>query len=157
MDSLGHQYHTKKLSPMIALHYKVLCESKASLPILLDENAALDAFCAAKSLQHYEYERKLLLVLPCQSQSIWIGVQFSSRLPKQKGFFKFSILCFLPVACETTISLRFKISPSKKDLHVLSILGSIALLWQNAKVLALSKLLTPVSYTHLTLPTILLV
>ena len=26
MDSLGHQHCTKKLSPKIALHYKVLCE-----------------------------------------------------------------------------------------------------------------------------------
>ena len=29
MDSLGHQHRTKKLSPKIALHFKVLCESKA--------------------------------------------------------------------------------------------------------------------------------
>ena len=27
MDSLGHQHRTKKLSPKIALHFKVLCES----------------------------------------------------------------------------------------------------------------------------------
>ena len=33
MDSLGHQYHAKKLSAKIALHFKVLCESKATLPI----------------------------------------------------------------------------------------------------------------------------
>ena len=33
MDSLGHQHHAKKLSPKIALHFKVLCESKATLPI----------------------------------------------------------------------------------------------------------------------------
>ena len=31
MDSLGHQHRTKKLSPKIALHFKVLCESKAML------------------------------------------------------------------------------------------------------------------------------
>ena len=34
MDSLGHQQHAKKLSPKIALHFKVLCESKATLPYL---------------------------------------------------------------------------------------------------------------------------
>ena len=33
MDSLGHHHHAKKLSPKIALHFKVLCESKATLPI----------------------------------------------------------------------------------------------------------------------------
>ena len=33
MDSLGHQQHVKKLSPKIALHFKVLCESKATLPL----------------------------------------------------------------------------------------------------------------------------
>ena len=33
MDSLGHQHCTKKLSPKITLHFKVLCESKATLPI----------------------------------------------------------------------------------------------------------------------------
>ena len=32
MDSLGHQHRAKKLSPKIALHFKVLCESKATLP-----------------------------------------------------------------------------------------------------------------------------
>ena len=32
-DSLGHQHHTEKLSPKIALHFKVLCESKAMQPI----------------------------------------------------------------------------------------------------------------------------
>ena len=32
MDSLGHQQCTKKLSPKITLHFKVLCESKATLP-----------------------------------------------------------------------------------------------------------------------------
>ena len=32
MDSLGHQHCTKKLSPKIVLHFKVLCESKAALP-----------------------------------------------------------------------------------------------------------------------------
>ena len=32
MDSLGHQHCAKKLSPKIALHFKVLCESKAMLP-----------------------------------------------------------------------------------------------------------------------------
>ena len=31
-DSLGHQHSAKKLSPKIALHFKVLCESKAMLP-----------------------------------------------------------------------------------------------------------------------------
>ena len=30
MDSLGHQHHAKKLSPKITLHFKVLCESKAT-------------------------------------------------------------------------------------------------------------------------------
>ena len=34
MDSLGNQQHTKKLSPKIALHFKVLRESKAMLPKL---------------------------------------------------------------------------------------------------------------------------
>ena len=34
MDSLGHQHCAKKLSPKIALHFKVLCESKAMLPKL---------------------------------------------------------------------------------------------------------------------------
>ena len=33
MDSLGHQHWAKKLSPNIALHFKVLYESKATLPI----------------------------------------------------------------------------------------------------------------------------
>ena len=32
MDSLGHQHLTKKLSPKIVLHFKVLCQSKAMLP-----------------------------------------------------------------------------------------------------------------------------
>ena len=32
-DSLGHHYCAKKLSPKIAIHIKVLCESKAMLPI----------------------------------------------------------------------------------------------------------------------------
>ena len=32
-DSLIHQYCTQKLSPKIALHFKVLCESKAMLPL----------------------------------------------------------------------------------------------------------------------------
>ena len=32
MDSLGHQHCAKKLSPKIILHFKVLCESKATLP-----------------------------------------------------------------------------------------------------------------------------
>ena len=32
-DSLGHQHCAKKLSPKIALHFKVLCKSKATLPI----------------------------------------------------------------------------------------------------------------------------
>ena len=31
-DSLGQQPCAKKLSPKIALHFKVLCESKATLP-----------------------------------------------------------------------------------------------------------------------------
>ena len=35
MDSLGHHHHTKKLSPEIALHFKVLCESKAMLPYFI--------------------------------------------------------------------------------------------------------------------------
>ena len=35
MDSLGHQHHAKKLSPQIALHFKVVCESKATLPMML--------------------------------------------------------------------------------------------------------------------------
>ena len=35
-DSLGHQHSTKKLSPKIALHFKVLCESKATLPYIHD-------------------------------------------------------------------------------------------------------------------------
>ena len=30
-DSLGHQHHAKKLNSKIALHFKVLCESKATL------------------------------------------------------------------------------------------------------------------------------
>ena len=30
-DSLGHQHHAIKLSPKIAIHFKVLCESKAML------------------------------------------------------------------------------------------------------------------------------
>ena len=33
MDSLDHQHSAKKLSPKIALHFKVLCKSKATLPI----------------------------------------------------------------------------------------------------------------------------
>ena len=33
-DSLGHQHYAKKLSPKIALHFKVLCESKTTLPKL---------------------------------------------------------------------------------------------------------------------------
>ena len=33
MDSLGHQHHAKKLRPKIALHFKVLCESEATIPI----------------------------------------------------------------------------------------------------------------------------
>ena len=33
MDSLGHQHRTKKLSPKISLHFKVLYESKATLPM----------------------------------------------------------------------------------------------------------------------------
>ena len=33
MDFLGHQQHAKKLSPKIALHFKVLCEGKATLPL----------------------------------------------------------------------------------------------------------------------------
>ena len=37
-DSLGHQHRTKKLSPKIALHFKVLCESKAMLPYCTLEN-----------------------------------------------------------------------------------------------------------------------
>ena len=32
MDSQGHQHRRKKLSPKIALHSKVLCESKVMLP-----------------------------------------------------------------------------------------------------------------------------
>ena len=32
-DSLGHQHCTKKLSPKIALHFKVLCKNKAALPL----------------------------------------------------------------------------------------------------------------------------
>ena len=35
MDSLGHQHCAKKLSLKIALHFKVLCESKAMLPLFL--------------------------------------------------------------------------------------------------------------------------
>ena len=31
-DSLGHQHSEKKLSHKIALHFKVFCESKATLP-----------------------------------------------------------------------------------------------------------------------------
>ena len=31
MDSLGHQYRTKQLSPKITLHFKMLCESKETL------------------------------------------------------------------------------------------------------------------------------
>ena len=37
MDSLGHQPCTKKLSPQISLHFKVLCESKVTLPYTHDE------------------------------------------------------------------------------------------------------------------------
>ena len=37
MDSLGHQHYTKKLSLNIALHFKVLCESKATLPYYLNK------------------------------------------------------------------------------------------------------------------------
>ena len=33
MDSLGHQHCAKKLSPKIALHFKVLFKSKATLPL----------------------------------------------------------------------------------------------------------------------------
>ena len=32
MDYLGHQHCAKKLNPKIALHFKVLYESKATLP-----------------------------------------------------------------------------------------------------------------------------
>ena len=32
MDSLGHQHRAKKLSPKIALHFKVLSKSKTTLP-----------------------------------------------------------------------------------------------------------------------------
>ena len=35
MDSLGHQHRAKKLSPKIALHFKVLCESKTTLPKMI--------------------------------------------------------------------------------------------------------------------------
>ena len=35
MDSLDHQHSTKKLSHKIALHFKVLCKSKATLPLFL--------------------------------------------------------------------------------------------------------------------------
>ena len=35
MDSLGHQHCAKKLSPKIALHFKVLFKSKATLPLNL--------------------------------------------------------------------------------------------------------------------------
>ena len=35
MDSLGHQQRAKNRSPQIELHFKVLCESKAILPMLL--------------------------------------------------------------------------------------------------------------------------
>ena len=35
MDYLGHQHHTKKLKPKIALHFKVLRKSKAMLPIFI--------------------------------------------------------------------------------------------------------------------------
>ena len=38
MDSLVHQHSTKKLSPKIAHHFKVLCESKATLPIMQIDN-----------------------------------------------------------------------------------------------------------------------
>ena len=33
-DFLGHQHSAKKLSPKITLHFKVLCDSKATLPKL---------------------------------------------------------------------------------------------------------------------------
>ena len=33
MDFLGHQNHAKKQSPKIALHFKVLFQSKATLPM----------------------------------------------------------------------------------------------------------------------------
>ena len=32
MDSLGHQHCTKELRPKITLHFRLLCESKATLP-----------------------------------------------------------------------------------------------------------------------------
>ena len=35
MDSLGHPNCTKKLSPKITHHFKVLCESKAMLPMYI--------------------------------------------------------------------------------------------------------------------------
>ena len=34
MDSLGHQHYAKKLNPKIALHFKVLSESKTMLPYM---------------------------------------------------------------------------------------------------------------------------
>ena len=34
MDYLGHQHRTKKLSPKIALYFKVLYKSKAMLPLI---------------------------------------------------------------------------------------------------------------------------
>ena len=35
IDFLGQQYYAKKLSPKISLHFKVLCESKATLPSII--------------------------------------------------------------------------------------------------------------------------
>ncbi len=32
IDSMGQQHRTKKISPKITLHFKVLCESKATVP-----------------------------------------------------------------------------------------------------------------------------
>ncbi len=45
MDSLGHQHCAKKLSSKIALYFKVLCESKATLPLYHDIVLS-DWFCS---------------------------------------------------------------------------------------------------------------
>ena len=49
-DSLYRQHHTKKLSPKIALHFKMLCESKAMLPMFCDRETSRNIFAEIRSV-----------------------------------------------------------------------------------------------------------
>ena len=84
MDSLGHQHCAKKLSPKIALHFKVLCESKATL---LQGNFNAMKVCYVhlsinwKILLHSLSSRMKLGIRFC-SQVIFMGI-IGIKLPKK--------------------------------------------------------------------------